>query len=405
MESKPTYDELVLKVKELETKATESLKVETSLKESEERLKLSEARSRAWLEHSPVCTKIVDLDFNLQYMSSAGVESLHVDDITQFYGKPYPFDFYPESFKKPMTCNLEKVKSTGEVITQEASVVDIDGKELWFHSTLVPVKDDEGRIEYIMVVSLDTTERKKAEDDLIEAKKSAEEANTAKSDFLANISHEIRTPITVFMSAIEHLLEIDKDPKCQEVLDLANISSKRLYVLLNEIFDHSKIESCQMDLEEETFKVRRCLNETIEMMNDRAQKKHLKLALDVSPSVPEDMLGDPYRLGQILLNLIGNGVKFTEEGGVTVKVKRHDDYLKFNVSDTGIGISEDKLEDMFESFRQVDSSSTRSHGGVGLGLTISKGLIELMGGRISVHSELGQGSVFSFTLPLKSMKK
>jgi signal transduction histidine kinase len=304
-----------------------------------------------------------------------------------------------------MTCNLEKVKSTGEVITQEASVVDIDGKELWFHSTLVPVKDDEGRIEYIMVVSLDTTERKKAEDDLIEAKKSAEEANTAKSDFLANISHEIRTPITVFMSAIEHLLEIDKDPKCQEVLDLANISSKRLYVLLNEIFDHSKIESCQMDLEEETFKVRRCLNETIEMMNDRAQKKHLKLALDVSPSVPEDMLGDPYRLGQILLNLIGNGVKFTEEGGVTVKVKRHDDYLKFNVSDTGIGISEDKLEDMFESFRQVDSSSTRSHGGVGLGLTISKGLIELMGGRISVHSELGQGSVFSFTLPLKSMKK
>ncbi len=316
-----------------------------------------------------------------------------------------PFDFYPESFKKPMTCNLEKVKSTGEVITQEASVVDIDGKELWFHSTLVPVKDDEGRIEYIMVVSLDTTERKKAEDDLIEAKKSAEEANTAKSDFLANISHEIRTPITVFMSAIEHLLEIDKDPKCQEVLDLANISSKRLYVLLNEIFDHSKIESCQMDLEEETFKVRRCLNETIEMMNDRAQKKHLKLALDVSPSVPEDMLGDPYRLGQILLNLIGNGVKFTEEGGVTVKVKRHDDYLKFNVSDTGIGISEDKLEDMFESFRQVDSSSTRSHGGVGLGLTISKGLIELMGGRISVHSELGQGSVFSFTLPLKSMKK
>ena len=175
-------------------------------------MKVSEARSRAWLEHSPACTKIVDLDFNLQYMSSAGIKSLHIDDITQLYGKPYPFDFYPDSFKKPMASNLEKVKSTGDVIAQEASVVDIDGNELWFHSTLVPVKDDEGRIEHIMVVSLDTTERKKAENDLIKAKKSAEEANAAKSDFLANISHEIRTPMTVFMGAIEHLLEINEDP-------------------------------------------------------------------------------------------------------------------------------------------------------------------------------------------------
>ena len=187
MKSKPTYDELVLKVKELERKAAEALKGETSLVESEERLKVSEARSRAWLEHSPACTKIVDLDFNLQYMSSAGIKSLHIDDITQLYGKPYPFDFYPEPFKKSMVCNLEKVKSKGEVITQEAAVVDIDGNDLWFHSTLVPVKDDEGRIEYIMVVSLDITERKKAENDLIEAKKSAEEANAAKSNFLASV--------------------------------------------------------------------------------------------------------------------------------------------------------------------------------------------------------------------------
>jgi PAS domain S-box-containing protein len=405
MESKPTYDELVLKLKELEMKAAESLGAEISLVESEERLKASEAKSRAWLEYSPVCTKIVDLDFNLRYMSSAGIKSLHIEDITQFYGKPYPFDFYPESFKKPMACNLEKVKSTGEVITQEAAVVDIDGNELWFHSTLVPVKDDEGRIEYIMVVSLDTTERKKAENDLIEAKKSAEEANAAKSDFLVNISHEIRTPTTVFMSAIEYLLEIDKDPKCQAMLDLADVSSKRLYVLLNELLDHSKIESRQLNLKKETFKVRRCLNETIEMMNDRAQKKHLKLALDVSPSVPEDMVGDPYRLGQILLNLLGNAIKFTDEGEVMVKVDRHGDFLEFSVSDTGIGISENKLEEIFESFRQVDSSSTRRQGGVGLGLAISKGLTELMGGRIRVHSKLGQGSVFSFMLPLKSMKK
>ncbi len=143
-------------------------------KQAEERLKDSEKRSRAWLEHSPVCTKMVDLDFNLQYMSRAGIEGLKIDDITQFYGKPYPFDFYPESFRNHMTKSLEKVKETGEIIKQEASVVDTDGNELWFHSTLVPVNDDEGRIEYIIVVSMDTTERKKAEEKLAIFKRFAE---------------------------------------------------------------------------------------------------------------------------------------------------------------------------------------------------------------------------------------
>ena len=129
----------------------------------EGKLNISERKSRTWLECSPVCTKIVDLDFNLQYMSAAGIEGLKIDDITQFYGKPYPFDFFPESFRNVMTNSLKKVKETGEIITQEASAADIEGNELWFHSTLVPVNDDEGRIDYIIVVSIDITERKQAE--------------------------------------------------------------------------------------------------------------------------------------------------------------------------------------------------------------------------------------------------
>ncbi len=141
----------------------------TERKQAEERLKESEKKSRAWLEHSPVCTKMVDLDFNLQYMSTAGINALNVDDITPFYGKPYPFDFYPESFRNVMTMNLEKVKVTGEIITQEAPVVDIEGNELWFHSTLVPVNDEKGQIEYIIVVSADTTERNQAESKLFES--------------------------------------------------------------------------------------------------------------------------------------------------------------------------------------------------------------------------------------------
>jgi len=134
---------------------------------AEEKLKQSEARNRAWLENSPVCTKIVDRDFNLQFMSYAGVKALQIDDVTKLYGKPYPFDFYPDSFKIPMRKNLRKAMDTGEVITQEASVVDVKGNELWFHSTIVPVNDDKGELDYLMVVSLETTARKRAESDLI----------------------------------------------------------------------------------------------------------------------------------------------------------------------------------------------------------------------------------------------
>jgi PAS domain S-box-containing protein len=339
---------------------------------------------------NPACLKILGYESDADLLGKNMHELIHHHRLD---GTEYP----------EKECKAYQPFLKGEGVHVDDEVLwRADGSHFNAEYSAYPMRKGEEVIGSVITFH-DISERKKAQADLIEAKRAAEEANAAKSNFLANISHEIRTPITVFMSAIEHLLEIDKDPKCQEVLDLAHISSKRLYVLLNEILDHSKIESHQLELEEETFKVRECLNEAIEMMNERAQKKHLDLALDVSPSVPECMLGDPYRLGQILLNLIGNAIKFTEKGEVTVKVKRHDDSLQFNVIDTGIGISEDMLEDIFESFRQVDSSSTRKHGGAGLGLAISKGLTELMGGEISVQSELKQGSVFSFTLPLKNI--
>jgi PAS domain S-box-containing protein len=137
-------------------------KVDKERRKVESRLIESEKQRRAWLENSPDCTKIVDLGFNLQYMSGAGVKSLRIDDITPYYGKPYPFEFYPDSFKIPMCENLAKAKETGETIVQEAPVVDVEGNEVWFHSTIVPVNDDEGKLDYLMVVSIDTTERKQA---------------------------------------------------------------------------------------------------------------------------------------------------------------------------------------------------------------------------------------------------
>ncbi len=162
MIKKPTYEELEQRVKELEKKESES-------KQTEVRLEASEKRSRAWLEHSPICTKIVDLDFNLRYMSSAGIKKLKINDITECYRKPYPLEFYPEPFRSDLSNNFEKVKETGEIITMETAVLDMDGNELWYDATLVPVNDEEGRIDYIIIVSVETTERKKAEETLLES--------------------------------------------------------------------------------------------------------------------------------------------------------------------------------------------------------------------------------------------
>ena len=158
-----------------------------------------------------------------------------------------------------------------------------------------------------------------------------------------------------------------------------------------------------MVLDSDRFSLSDCLNEIMALMISKARQKNLRLELVVAPEVPESVEGDKYRLGQVLINLIGNAIKFTDEGEVKVTVQRKDSLLEFTVSDTGIGIPENKLETIFETFTQADGSSTRKYSGTGLGLSICKGLVELMGGRIKVNSRLGQGSVFTFTLPIRSM--
>jgi PAS domain S-box-containing protein len=366
-------------------------------KRAEDKLRISEERSRSWLEHSPVCTKMVDLDFNLQYMSSAGIEALKVDDITEFYGKPYPFYFYPESFRNAMTENLEKAKKTGEVIIQEESVIDTEGNELWFHSTLVPVKDDKSRVEYLIVVSIDVTQRKQGEKALVLAREQAEAANQTKSEFLANMSHEIRTPLNGVLGMLQILQESSLDGGQRECLETALNSGKSLTRLIGDILNLSRIESGKMEILDEEFHPEGIIQSIKGAFMREAYMKDLTVNYHID--LPEILVGDGVRLRQILFNLVGNAIKFTAKGEVTVRAYCESSakepslyYLCSEISDTGIGIPDDRMASIFKPFTQVDGSYTRRYGGTGLGLNIVRRLTELMGGTVQIESEVGVGT-------------
>ena len=234
------------------------------------------------------------------------------------------------------------------------------------------------------------------------AEETAHAANRAKSEFLANMSHEIRTPMNGILGMLELAQETKLDVEQRDYLDTAKESAQGLMIVINDILDFSKIEAGKLDLETVNFSLRESLAQTLKPLAIRAQQKGLDLHWNVAPQVVDLVAGDPVRLRQIVVNLVGNAVKFTRVGGVTVSVEQesHDGeqmMLGFTVRDTGIGIASERQKEIFTSFTQADNSTTRKYGGTGLGLTISHRLTELLGGRIWVESEPGKGSSFHFT--------
>ncbi len=288
--------------------------------------------------------------------------------------------------------------------TMEKRFVRKDGSLVWAYLSVSLQRDAGGRPAYCIAIVQNISERKRLEQELRQAKESAEAANRAKDEFLANVSHEIRTPMNAILGMTELVLDTPLTEDQRACLKTVKSGADSLLDIINDLLDFSKIESGKLELDSADFSLRTVLGETLRVLAVRARKKGLELAGHVEPNVPDALIGDASRLRQVLLNLVGNAIKFTDQGEVVVRVEvaanlapDGDVGLHVIVSDTGIGISPDKQETIFRAFEQEDASTTRKYGGTGLGLTIAARLVAMMSGTIDVQSERGRGTTITFT--------
>jgi len=296
------------------------------------------------------------------------------------------------------------MQAQGSVSEFESQIYRKDGSIIWTSEKARTVVNEEGKVLYYEGFVEDITERKRIAEELRQAKEVAEAANRTKSQFLANMSHEIRTPMNGIIGMTELALGTDLTDEQREYLEIVRSSSASLLGLINDILDFSNVEAGKLQLNPAEFRLRATLDHMFNALAMRAQRKGLELACSILPDVPDALIGDADRLRQILLNLVDNAIKFTEKGSVIVHVQSELEsaekaMLRFSITDTGIGISEDKQQMIFEAFSQADDSMTRRYGGTGLGLAISSQLVQIMGGRIWLESKPGHGSAFHLTLP------
>jgi PAS domain S-box-containing protein len=388
----------------------------TKRKKAEDALRMSEERFRGTFENAGVGIAHSDFEgrwsrLNEKFAAIVGYtrdELLHKSawDIT------CPDDM-PASLDQLGRLMRGEISS----YTLEKRYVRKDGSLVWVHLTNSMQRDAAGTPAYIIAIIQDISERKWLEGELRQAIATAEAASRAKSEFLAHVSHEVRTPLNAILGMNELALDTPLTEQQRKYLTVVQSSSEALLEVINDLLDFSKIEAGKLELDRATFSLRAVLNDTLRSLALRAHRKQLELVGHIYSDVPDGFVGDAGRLRQVLTNLVGNAIKFTAEGEVVVEVEAREERngtgpsepldlesppctLFFSVRDTGIGIPREKQQKIFEAFEQADSSTTRRYGGTGLGLSIASRLVGLMGGRITVDSEPGRGSTFRFTVRL-----
>jgi PAS domain S-box-containing protein len=376
--------------------------VEEEQKKSDQRLRDQQFYTRSLIESNIDALMTTDpsgiiSDVNKQMEALTGCTR------DELIGAPFK-DFFTDPERAE--AGIKRVLSEKSINDYELTARARDGKQTVVSYNATTFYDRNRKLQGVFAAARDVTERKRVEMELKQAKAVAESANRTKSDFLASMSHEIRTPMNAIMGIADLLAKTTLSQEQEKYVQVFRRAGDNLLNLINDILDLSKVEASQLELERTGFPLKEQLEIVIEMVVARAHGKGLDLECDIAPDVPGDLMGDPTRLRQVLLNLLGNAVKFTESGKVSLVVTREPsgaigDTLRFTVTDTGIGIPPEKLDRVFERFTQADTSTTRRFGGSGLGLTISKRLVELMGGSIWVKSEVGKGSLFAFTLPFE----
>ena len=388
----------VIRVLGVSIDVTERIRAEQRLRTSEERWELALRGNNDGLWDWDARTDQVF--FSTRWKQMIGYED------HELANRPEEWEgrIHPDDLERVQQESQKHLRHETDFYTAEYRLRHKDGSYRWVLARGQALWDENGRAIRMVGSNTDITERKLAEEALQRAKEHAEMANRSKSEFLANMSHEIRTPMNGVLGMLGLVLDSEVAGEQREFLDTAKHCAESLLSLLNDILDLSKIEAGRLELGSAPFSIQQAAGDAARMLSIRAKQKGLALKVEIDLEVPDRVVGDPVRLRQVLTNLVGNAIKFTDHGHVTVRVTVDEKTaagakLHFEVRDTGIGIPEDKQAWIFEPFRQVDGSTTRRHEGTGLGLAICNRLVQLMGGRLWVESCPGEGSAFHFILP------